>query len=160
MLGFVKPCRRVISRSAHALRYGDGIMGSFCCCQVVSPRYLPLTLDLEHNPAHVRALRGRVIYVKRKTGFLLYLQVIPIASPHPPPHLPLFSTPSVSLFRTYFCISVRVCVSMYACMNVRASTYPLFSRHHHHHPPTPPPPPSLKKFSCACMHIITSHNIH
>lgn len=41
--------------------------------EVRSPRFWPLKLDLEANPVHRAMLRNRrVLYVKRKTGYLLY----------------------------------------------------------------------------------------
>ena len=43
--------------------------------RIKSPRYWPMTLDLENNKRHLETLRQqRVIYVKRKTGHLLYSQ--------------------------------------------------------------------------------------
>ena len=44
-------------------------------CQVASPRFWPLALDVKNNPEHLRILASRgVIYVKRKTGYLSYNQ--------------------------------------------------------------------------------------
>lgn len=42
--------------------------------KVVSPRYWPQILDIEGNSTHARLLKRRVIYVKRRIGFLSYLE--------------------------------------------------------------------------------------